>query len=105
MNYENYARIRDSKGLKDFDVSKASGIGSSTFSDWKHGRSIPKEPKLEKIANVLGVTTYELKTGNKPEVPDFDIEHIGLVNMFSQLTEGQQEHIMNTMKLFLDGNK
>ena len=56
MNYERYAEIRNSVGMKDFDVSKASGIGSSTFSDWKNGRSNPKEAKLRKIAQALGVT-------------------------------------------------
>lgn len=56
MDYERYAKIRDSVGMKDFDVSKISGIGSSTFSDWKHGRSKPKDAKLKKIANALGVS-------------------------------------------------
>lgn len=56
MDYKRYAEIRDSVGMKDFDVSKASGIGSSTFSDWKKGRSTPKEAKLMKIAAALGVT-------------------------------------------------
>lgn len=56
MDYKRYAEIRDSVGMKDFDVSKASGVASSTFSDWKSGRSNPKEPKLMKIAAALGVT-------------------------------------------------
>lgn len=104
MFYENYAKIRDSKNLKDFDISKATGIGSSSFSDWKHGRSTPKEAKLEKIAEVLGVTTYELRTGLKPEVPSFDSRHLDLIDMFEKLTESQKEHILTTMKLFLDSN-
>lgn len=62
--YENYARIRDSKGLKDSDVAKATGISAGTLSDWKRGRYKLKYDKLLKIARFLGVTTDEL-TGVK----------------------------------------
>lgn len=54
--YERYCRIRDSKGFKDADVAKATGIYKSTFSDWKYGRSVPKIDKLQKIADFLGVS-------------------------------------------------
>lgn len=103
MNYEVYEKIRISKGFSNAYVAKECGFGQSTFSDWKSGRSEPKEAKLEKIANVLGVTTFELRNGTKPEVPSFDPRHIELIDMFSRLTEEQQEHIFNTMKLLLSG--
>ena len=51
--YESYAIMRDSKGLKDSDVAKETGISKSTFSEWKSGRSEPKIDKLYKIARVL----------------------------------------------------
>ena len=54
--YENYCKIRDSKGMKDSHVASASGIAKSTFSDWKAGRSNPKAEKLKKIADVLNVS-------------------------------------------------
>lgn len=58
--YENYAKIRDSKGLKDSDVAKGTGIRSSVFSDWKKGRYKLKYDKLLRIAEFLGVTTDQL---------------------------------------------
>ena len=58
--YEKYAAIRDAKGMTDYAVAKASGIGASTFSDWKNSRSKPKLEKLLKIAAVLGVKIEEL---------------------------------------------
>lgn len=58
--YENYAKIRDSKGLRDSDVSKGTGISSSVLSDWKKGRYSLKYDKLQKIAEFLGVTTDQL---------------------------------------------
>lgn len=65
--YEIYARIRDKMGLTDYKVSKLSGVNQSTFSDWKSGRSVPKQQKLEKIAEVLGVSLEYLMTGKEPE--------------------------------------
>lgn len=56
ISYEDYSKIRDSKGLKDGRVAELAGIGRSTFSDWKSGRSVPKDDKARKIANALGVS-------------------------------------------------
>jgi len=61
--YEIYCTLRDSRGLKDSDVAKATGITKSTFSDWKNGRSKPKDEKLLKIADFFDVTLDYLRTG------------------------------------------
>ena len=53
--YEIYCKLRDEKGCKDADVAKATGITKSTFSDWKNGRSKPKDEKLTKIADYFDV--------------------------------------------------
>lgn len=65
--YERYVKLRDKKGVKDADVAKATGITKSTFSDWKNGRSEPKDKKLQKIADYFGVSTYYLRTGRQPK--------------------------------------
>ena len=66
--YEIYCKLRDEKGLKDADVVKATGITKSTFSDWKSGRSKPKQDKLQKIADFFEVSLDYLTTGEN--VPD-----------------------------------
>lgn len=58
--YQNYAKLRDEKGLKDYDVAKLSGVATATISNWKNGHYTPKIPKLRKIADALGVTVDEL---------------------------------------------
>ena len=58
--YEKYMKLRDEKGVTDYAVAAATGIGASTFSDWKSGRSKPKVDKLAKIAEYFGVTIEEL---------------------------------------------
>lgn len=68
--YEIYCKLRDKKGVKDADVAKATGITKSTFSDWKNGRSKPKDEKLLKIAEYFEVTLDYLRTGEEPPQPD-----------------------------------
>ena len=58
--YEYYAKLRDSKGLTDYAVSKLSGVGRSTLSDWKTGKHTPNFENISKIAKVLEVEPSDL---------------------------------------------
>lgn len=48
--YEYYQKLLDEKGLKNADVSRATGISNMTLSDWKRGKS---EPKLKICRKLL----------------------------------------------------
>ena len=63
--YERYCKLRDSLGYRDSDVAKGTGITKSTFSDWKNGRSIPKDEKLKKIALFLDTSVDYLRYGDQ----------------------------------------
>ena len=69
--YEIYCKLRDSMGIKDSDVVKATGITKSTFSDWTSGRSKPKNDKLQKIADFFGVTIDYLMTGTEDTTKEY----------------------------------
>ena len=59
MKYARYAVYRDERGMKDSDVSKATGIARSTFSHWKQSQYAPKLDKLMKIAKLFDVSLGE----------------------------------------------
>lgn len=65
--YEIYCKLRDAKGMKNSDVARETGITKSTFSDWKNGRSNPKDAKLQKIADLFGVSVEYIRTGKEKE--------------------------------------
>ena len=44
--YEIFANLLKEKGVKTADVTRATGISSATFSDWKRWKSAPKQDKL-----------------------------------------------------------
>lgn len=62
--YEYFERILKEKHLKPSDVSKGTGISSSTLSEWKSGKHTPSVEKIKKIADFLGVSTDSLLTGS-----------------------------------------
>ena len=64
--YDIYCKLKDAKKVRDSEVAKATGITKSTFSDWKSGRSNPKQDKLQKIAEYFGVSLENLTTGKEP---------------------------------------
>ena len=66
--YEIFAKLLDESGKKAIDVSRATSIPSSTFTDWKKGRSTPKQDKLQKIADYFGVSIEYLMTGEEPTI-------------------------------------
>ena len=63
--YEVFERLLSEHGITAYKVAKATGIAASTFSDWKSGRSTPKQEKLQKIADYFGVTIDYLMTGKE----------------------------------------
>ena len=65
--YEKYKEIRDSRGLTDYAVSKATGISKGTLSDWKAGRYEPKLVTMLKIAGFFGVDINLLLPDYMPE--------------------------------------
>jgi transcriptional regulator with XRE-family HTH domain len=63
--YEIFRQLMEEKGVKHSDVSKATGISTSSLTDWKKGRYQPKTDKLQKIADYFGVSVEYIMTGKK----------------------------------------
>ena len=88
--YESYCKIRDMKGYKDSHVANATGIGKSTFSDWKSGRSKPKNDKLQKIADFFEVTIDYLMTGEEKEDNETYYLNNETANMAQKIFENKE---------------
>lgn len=99
--YDIYCRLRDDKKLKDSDVAKATGITKSTFSDWKTGRSKPKQDKLQKIADFFGVTLDYLMNGTC----DNQINTIAAHHDDAEWTEEELEEIEEFKRYVLSKRK
>lgn len=72
--YSIFENLLKEYGIKAVEVSRATGIPQSTFSDWKKGKSSPKQEKIDRITNFFKVDKnifsdhkkdYCLKCGNQ----------------------------------------
>jgi transcriptional regulator with XRE-family HTH domain len=63
--YEIFAELLEKNKKRAIDVSRATGVSPTTLSDWKSGKSTPKQDKLQKIADYFGVTIEYLMTGRE----------------------------------------
>lgn len=53
--YERFEELITKRQISTYRVSQDTGIGISTFSDWKSGRSKPKAEKLMILAKYFNV--------------------------------------------------
>lgn len=110
--YERYQKLLDEKGLKNADVSRATGISNMTLSDWKNGKSTPKQDKLMKIADYFGVSLDYLMTGSNKKYSTEDAlldvrisedwELKEAIKKYYTLDKKKKKHIIELINLFYE---
>lgn len=101
-SYARFLNIITEKGITPYGVSKNTGVATSTLSDWKNGKSMPKSDKMKAISDYIGSSTDFIVYGKtKSESTQMGKEHAELLRMYEMLTSDEKEQILNTMKLFL----
>lgn len=65
--YEIFEKLCKERVYTASRVSRETGIATSTLTSWKKGIYAPKKDKMEKIANLFGVSVEYLMTGKDTE--------------------------------------
>ena len=65
--YEVFEELLQKFNVTTYQVSKATGISQSTFSNWKARRNLIHGDKAKKIADYFGVSVDYLMTGEEKE--------------------------------------
>lgn len=65
--YEVFEELLQKFGVTTYQVSKATGISQSTFSNWKQRQNLIRGDKAKKIADYFGVSVDYLMTGEEKE--------------------------------------
>ena len=66
--YDKFEKLLAEKKLTPYQVSKATGVATSTLTEWKKGSYTPKLDKIAKIANFLGVSIEYFVGGTEKAV-------------------------------------
>jgi transcriptional regulator with XRE-family HTH domain len=61
---ERIKEVREARGLTASELARRVGVTATAVWNWEKNSVRPRPPVLETIANVLGVTTTFLRTGN-----------------------------------------
>jgi repressor LexA len=96
--YETYQKLLDQNGLKNSDISKATGISNMTLSDWKHGKTHPKTKTLQTIADYFHVSVDYLLYGE--EFSDENAKLTSLIRNDAELSKALSKYAKMT-----DGKK
>lgn len=62
--YNKFQELLRERGISTYKVSKKTNIAQSTFSDWKNGKSVPKQDKIDEIARFFEIDPDIFKVGN-----------------------------------------
>lgn len=110
--YKIFEELCAKKNVTPYRVGKATGIATSTFSDWKNGHSTPKQDKLKKIANYFGVSVDYLMTGQEPEFSDDSAHLVAQIRNDTELTkallkyfdlpDAKKKHVIETINLLTE---
>lgn len=110
--YEIYQRLLNEKGIRNADVSRATGISNMTLSDWKNGKTTPKQENLLKIADYFGVSLDYLVTGSDKKYSsedalldvriseDFELKEA--IKKYYSLDDRKKKHILELIDLLAE---
>lgn len=68
--YEKLQKLMNARNIRPVDISRATNIATSSFSDWKAGRSKPKLDKLQILADYFGIPVSYF-TDEEPKEDNF----------------------------------
>lgn len=107
--YEIFEQLLQKYGVTPYKVGKETGIASSTFTDWKLGRSAPKTDKLQRIADYFNVSLDYLMTGKESEAEstleaknNTERELLLLCRSMEDAPQEEKEELIKTFKSTID---
>ena len=64
---KNLRYFMDAKGISQADICRVLNVSSATASDWCNGNKFPRTDKIQRLADLLGVTFSALTTEAGPD--------------------------------------
>ena len=101
--YEIFELLCEKRGITPYKFCKDSGVSTSTISTWKSKNSQCRPELAEKVCEYFGISHDYLMTGKeleKPEIPNFEPEHLELIELYSSLKTEQKSAVLNLLRSF-----
>lgn len=88
--YEIFEKLLAARGVTAYRVSKETGISTATLTQWKNGVSVPKQDKLQRIADYFGVSIDVINGREKLDSSEVETEIQRKVKI---MTRKAEEHL------------
>lgn len=93
------AQVRDSKGWTQIDLGNRLGVSQQWVSDIECARTTPQLDTIAKIAEVLGIQSFELLI---PEGPRMKVDARRVLNLFKRGDDRSREFLSRVMECFTE---
>jgi transcriptional regulator with XRE-family HTH domain len=95
--YEIFEQLLQKRGMSSYEVSKLSGVSQATLSDWKNGKSTPRNKTLKKLADIIGVSVAYLLGEEKEKTPDTKVSEVEerIIDLFNVMSDEQKQLFLN----------
>ena len=107
--YSIFERLMNEAGETHYQVAKATGVSQSTLSDWKLGKTTPRNPTLKKLADYFGVSVSYLKGTDHVEGVTEKTDEIGALSEEEieciKWLRGAPENVKEAVRLVVEGSK
>lgn len=112
--YQRFEELLLDKGVTAYKVSKATGITTTTLTNWKKGKYVPKADKLQLIDDYFGVTLDYLMTGKESNIESFSTQADLLINIrndkemmealkkYYSLSDRKKKHVLDLIDLLAE---
>lgn len=87
---------REKKNISITTLEQELGYSNGSLAKAK---DIPSS-RICEIANYLEVSMEYLMTGEKPDIPGFEPEHLELIELYSSLKKEQKDAVINLLRAF-----
>lgn len=96
------AEFRKKKHMNQADLARELGVHHSYVTRWENDRVRPRVKSLEKLAEILEVTTQDLLMGGRDGVAETlnidDVELVELLRQIPRLDQRQQEALKTVLQ-------
>lgn len=108
--YVRFEKLKEEKDVTSYAVAKATGITTTTLTNWGKGKYTPKQDKLQLIADYFGVTLDYLVNGEEKEISlseqadlwiaiRHDKELMNALEKYMKLSDEKKKHVLDTIDM------
>lgn len=110
-----FTELRKEKGYSQRKIAEILSVSNSTVAMWETGHRYPQRETMEQIADLFNVdmdyiygktdirrrVSFDSNGDGYVYVPEFEADHLELIDLYSKLTKEQKQTVMNLLRSFV----